>query len=320
MSDIIKINSWIVLPVFNDYASLGQLLTNINNLVMNYNFKIVIVDDASNMQTPEMDEYKKYICKKSIVSIDLLNLSTNQGNQKAIARGLKFAYDEASNSDFFIIMDSDGEDSPSSIPLLFDAMETDCIVVAKRTRQKRNLILSFWHIIFKTTFRLLIGKTINFGNFSLLKYNECRQVVSNQRLVTSYIGTVLRSGIAIKRVPIKRGKRYEGKSRTSYDGLFAVGFQILTVYSDKIFVRLLRIVAICIVVLGIGIVTVLLLKLFTARAISGWAGTMLAIFTTSLVQLIVLLSGIIMIQINTKSESKQKENLVSVHRIGQSGN
>ena len=84
--------------------------------------------------------------------------------------------------------------------------------------------------------------------------------------------------------------------------------------------RLLRIVAICILILGLGIFTILFLKLFTARVISGWAGVMIAIFSTSLVQLIVLLAGLMMIQINAKSEKKHHEDSVSVLKISEMGN
>ena len=320
MAENSKTITWIVIPVFNDYVALEQLLTNIDKLRLECRFKVVIIDDASYNQIPEMDSYKKFLDEGSIVEIYLLNLPSNQGNQGAIAQGLKLAFGEANNSDMFIVMDSDGEDSPSSIPTLLQAMDSNSIVVAKRTKQKTNPMISSWHIIFKTIFRLLIGKPINFGNFSLLKYEQCRQIVSNRKLETSYIGTLLLSGIDIKRIPIKRGIRYEGKSRTSRDGLFTAGFQILTVFLDRIFVRLLRIVAICILILGLGIFTILFLKLFTARVISGWAGVMIAIFSTSLVQLIVLLAGLMMIQINAKSEKKHHEDSVSVLKISETGN
>lgn len=312
-------NLWAITPVFNDYEALELLLIHMNDLSLNYDLRVVIVDDASNSQTPDIRKLEKHICKKSITSMDLLILSSNQGNQKAVAQGLKFAFKKAKNTDIFVVLDSDGEDSPDSIPHLIESMESESIVVAKRTRQKTNIVLAFWHILFKTAFRCLIGKPIDFGNFSLLKYDHCRQIVLNRKLDTSYIGTLLLSGIPIKRIPITRAKRYKGKSQTSRDGLFNVGFQILTVFSDKIFIRLLRIVAISILVLGAGIVTILFLKLFTAKVISGWTGLMIAIFSTSLVQLIVLLAGLIMIQLNTKSEVQQNDNKVSIRTITLAG-
>ena len=319
MSNNQDINLWVVIPVFIDYESLELLLTNLNSLSVGCDLKIVIIDDASDIQTPNIRKLKNHICKKSIASIDLLVLSSNQGNQRAVAQGVKFAFKRAKNVDMFIIMDSDGEDSPESIPQLLEESDDYSIVVAKRTRQKDNVILIFWHMVFKTTFRFLIGKPINFGNFSLLQYSHCKQIVSNRKLDTSYIGTLLLSGIPIKRIPINRGQRYEGKSRTSRDALFHAGFQILTVFSDRIFVRLLRIVAISILVLGTGIVTVFFLKLFTAKVISGWTGLMIAILSTSLIQLTVLLAGLIMIQINTKSEIEQNGHKMSIRKIDLSG-
>jgi len=307
--------TWIVVPVFNDYKSLNQLLLNINNLKINLFFNIVVVDDASNELLPDINYFEKFVNRGTIKEIDVLQLRFNAGNQIAISHGLQYAFVKAGPKDAFIVMDADGEDSPQSIPILIDTMNNSSIVVAMRSKPKKNIILLFWHAIFKSTFRILIGKSVNFGNFSLLNYQQCQKIVSNKKLKISYIGTLLRSGIRIERVRIDRGKRYEGKSQTDKDGLFTYGFQILTVYADKIYVKLLRVASLCLLTYSGVILFILFGKLFTSRNISGWSSTMIAILGTSILQLIVVLVGLIMIQINSRSENNQSETAEQIFNV-----
>ena len=53
----------VIIPTYNGDRYLSQAIDSVLSQTYS-NYEIVIVDDASNMQTPEMDEYKKYICKK----------------------------------------------------------------------------------------------------------------------------------------------------------------------------------------------------------------------------------------------------------------
>lgn len=310
--------AWIVVPVFNDYKSLNQLLLNMNDLKINLFFNIVIVDDASNELIPDSNYFEQFVSTGTITEIDVLQLRSNSGNQRAISHGLQYAFIKAGPEDVFIVMDADGEDSPQSVPILIDAMNNTSIVVAMRSKPKRNILLLFWHTIFKSIFRMLIGKSVNFGNFSLLNYQQCQKIVSNKKLKISYIGTLLRSGIRIERVRIDRGRRYEGRSQTDKDGLITYGFQILTVYADKIYVKLLRVVSLCLLIYSGAIIFILFGKLFTSRNISGWSSTMIAILGTSILQLIVLLVGLIMIQINSRSESNQSETAAQIFNVKKS--
>ena len=307
--------AWIVVPVFNDYKSLYQLLLEIDNLRINLFFNIVVVDDASDDLLPDIDYFEQFVDRGAITEIGVLKLRSNSGNQSAISHGLQYAFDNAGPENIFIVMDADGEDSPQSIPILIDAMNNSSIVVAKRSKPKKNIILLFWHTIFKSIFRILIGKSVNFGNFSLLNYEQCQKIVSNRKLKISYIGTLLRSGITIERVQIDRGRRYEGKSRTDRDGLFTYGFQILTVYADKIYVKLLRIASLCLITYTGAILYILFEKLFTSRNILGWSSTMIAILGTSILQLIVILVGLIIIQINSKSDNNQSEAATPILKV-----
>jgi hypothetical protein len=232
----------------------------------------------------------------------VLQLEQNLGNQGAISRGLRFAFDNANPGDQFLVMDSDGEDSPTDIIRLLEFSGMHELVVAQRKHQKANLNLRLWHNLFKFALRFLTGKKLDFGNFSLISYQTCEALLSNSSIGISYVGCLLKSNIEIKRVTLARGSRYEGESKTNKDGLLVWGFLVLSVFSDRIFAKLVRVGVIFGVFSCLGVFTVLVLRLFTNLTIPGWSGLMISILGSSIVQILLLLAGFIMLQsqINSK--------------------
>ena len=97
----------IILPVYNDWHSLGILLKQIEkSLIKTKNkFKLMLINDGS---TEKMSlKINKYYYE----NIEIINLRKNIGSQKAIATGLKYlSKKKIKNHKHFIIMDSDGED------------------------------------------------------------------------------------------------------------------------------------------------------------------------------------------------------------------
>ena len=77
----------ILLPVYNDWASLNKLFRYIDNQAkkMSINFNALIVNDNSSKKSRfDIKNLKK------IKKIEILNLKQNCGNQIAIALGLRF--------------------------------------------------------------------------------------------------------------------------------------------------------------------------------------------------------------------------------------
>ena len=76
----------ILIPVFNDWQSLSQLLDEINNLSIDPKFQIsvIIINDASNHDRQDKDK-----SLDNIHSIKILNMKINQGHARCIGTGLK---------------------------------------------------------------------------------------------------------------------------------------------------------------------------------------------------------------------------------------
>ena len=305
-----KKRCWVITPTYLDHASTFKLLEKIDELDSDYNFIIVVVDDSSPIKDHDFIKVKNFVPKKSILSKKIIELNQNFGNQGAIAVGLHQAFIQAKSSDLFVVMDSDGEDSPASILSLLEALKNqNDLAVAKRAKRKSNLMLALWHTFFKLVMKILTGKILDFGNFSAFSYEVCKKIVSNRKLSISFVGCLLQSEFNVLKVKTLRGERYFGSSQTNRDGLLIWGFTALTVFSDKIFVKLIRIGVFFGLSCFFGILAIILMKLTTDLAVPGWSGVMVTILISSCLQLIILLSGFVMIQTQIKSQNLSYDKL-----------
>ena len=91
----------ILIPVYNDFASVSKLINDINTMVTNQSeeFSVIVVNDAS------MDNAKIDISNiNKIKSIKIINMKENQGHTRCIATGLKYIF-EKEDFDYVIPMD-----------------------------------------------------------------------------------------------------------------------------------------------------------------------------------------------------------------------
>ena len=96
----------ILIPIYNDWQSAIELLKNIDSNVANlqYNFSVILIDDASIDPKPEIK-----FDFKNILSIKIITMKENRGHARCNAAGLKYIY-ENEDFDYVIPMDGDGED------------------------------------------------------------------------------------------------------------------------------------------------------------------------------------------------------------------
>jgi len=291
----------VVIPVFNDWESLGQLLEALDKLAgqLSCRISVSVVDDGSTIGADGIFEVATKLCRVS--RVELVRLAVNVGHQRAIAVGLCRGAD-LGEDDAILVMDSDGEDRPEAIPLLLEraADKGDFCIVAARQKRSENFTFKASYIIYKTIFKLVTGKKINFGNFSLISSQYVSRLVMIPDLWNNLAAALLRSRLPIDEVLIDRGKRYAGKSKMNFTSLVVHGFSAISVYSDTIFVRLLIGTLGLVGLTTILVTTVLFLRAFLpAHATPGWATTVTfgmviillqALFTT-LTSLLGILSG-----------------------------
>lgn len=288
----------IVTPVYNDWASLEHLLRELDQIAEQLPFQIDLsaINDGSTDPAVLRDECLAEL--RHLGMVEVAHLAVNVGHQRAIAIGLCLAVED-DDSDAILIMDADGEDSPRAIQKLVEGLgqRTDFCRVAQRRKRSENLTFRLSYLVYKFVFKLVTGKMISFGNFSVISRSYARRLVMVSDLWNNLPAAVLRSRLPIEPIPVDRAPRYTGRSKMGFTSLVVHGLSGISVYADTIFVRLLLLTVGLAVLSSISIGALLMLRLFyPLHATPGWATTVSFGMLIILVQVLsVTLSSVLML-------------------------
>ena len=285
----------IVTPVYEDAEACSKLFMELARVLGSNRTYIVAVDDGSVNQLLDITSMEK-------AGLDgvIIRLKCNVGNQRAIAIGLGYVTEHINNSHRVVIMDSDGEDVPSTIPELLTLLEEDVvdIVVAKRKNRFETLRFRMFYNLYKFIFLILAGKKIYFGNFMALKPAAIRRLTAMQEIWIHIAATVLTSKLRIHVSPLDRGPRYAGTSKMNFVGLALHGFKGLMVFAEDVLVRVGIACGFIASVSVMAIITAFILK-FSGFATPGWfsvvVGILFLVFlqTGALTLMTLMLKGIV---------------------------
>lgn len=301
----------IIIPLYNEYQIIPELIRRLTTVIdtLDAPSEIIFVDDSSRDDSISlmMEHHRKDPRFK------VIRFSRNFGHQVAITAGMDYA-----TGDAVVLMDGDLQDPPELLPEMIAKWKSGFQVVytVKRSRQE-NALKRF---AFSTFYRLMnlfssIAIPMGAGNFSLMD----RRVVEVLRAMPErnrYIsGMRAWAGFRQTGVEFDRDARFAGKPQMSLGGLVNLALDGLFSFSKAplrlgIYVGFL---SACVSFLGAG--WVVYAKLFTDRAIMGWASTIFAI--TFLGGIILLTIGIIGEYIGRIfDEVKQRPLYVVEQKIG----
>ena len=223
----------IVTPVYEDREASSQLFMDLAREFGASAF-VVVVDDGS-----VREPIGSLALKRAGLSGLIIRLRRNVGHQRAIAIGLGFVADELPNAERVVVMDSDGEDRPSTVHTLLEALDRDGVDVAVAQRRSRVETLRFraFYLVYKFIFGLMTGRRISFGNFMALKPAAVKRLSAMHETWTHVAGAVLGSKLRLVECPIDRGARYAGMSKMNFVGLSLHGFKALMVFAEDVLVR-----------------------------------------------------------------------------------
>ncbi|NMF60560.1 glycosyltransferase [Pseudanabaena yagii] len=303
MSNTIK-KLIVLIPSFNDWEALEILLPLIDEVKFTQavNLEIVIVDDYSTAPIPTSLANQQY---HQIQAVNILRLRCNLGHQRAIAVGLCHIYQKLS-TDLVIVMDGDGEDNPFEIDNLlniFDKTDQNKIIFAKRSKRSENFTFKTFYSIYKRIYRLLVGKEISFGNFSLIPYSILKNIVVISGIWNHYSSSIQRSRIPYIEVAIPRARRLAGQPKMNLVSLVTHGLSSIAVYGDVVGTRILMVVVTLLAIALLVLLITIVVKFGTNLAIPGWATNVFGFIILTLFQLV--LTGIIfsMIILSTRNSS-----------------
>jgi hypothetical protein len=269
----------VVTPVYEDVEASARLFRELAAEFPRKPF-IVAVDDGS-VRQPLDTAGLQAAGAPGVV----LKLRRNVGHQRAIAIGLGYVAERLQPHQRVVIMDSDGEDLPSTVPALLQALAPDDVdvVVARRKSRVETWRFKAFYAVYKRLFSLMTGRRIGFGNFMALKPAAVKRLVAMQELPIHVAGTVLASKLRTAACPLDRGPRYAGQSKMNFTGLALHGFKALMIFAEDVLVRI-GIAATAIAALAVaGGVAAILLKL-VGFATPGWFSVAFGILVLMLLQ------------------------------------
>jgi polyisoprenyl-phosphate glycosyltransferase len=159
-----------------------------------------------------------------------------------------------------------------------------------------NSTFRFSYQCYRILHRLLTGRDIRFGNFSVLPRAHLESLVVFPELWNHYAATFIKSRLPYVRVRSERAARVQGKSRMNFVSLLIHGLSALFANQEVVGTRLLAAnIAMMLGLLAlIGVVVGV--KLLTNLAIPGWAtitmGMLLILIGQSLIASSVLVFSI----------------------------
>lgn len=221
----------IVMPVYEDSTSFRKLLTDLH-ATLGHHIHIVAVDDGSVREPLDAS----WIAEAGL-SGAVIKLHRNMGHQRAIAIGLSYVADQL-EAERVVVMDSDGEDRPDTVPALLAGLDDDVDVsVAQRKKRVETLRFKMFYAVYKRLFALLAGKHVDFGNFMAMRSPGLRRLTAMSELWIHVAASVIASKLRIKPVPLDRGARYAGRSKMNFVGLALHGFRSMMVFAEDVLVR-----------------------------------------------------------------------------------
>lgn len=289
-----KKNITIVIPSYNEESNIEKLLESLNEAIvsLNYNFKILFVDDGSRDGTI----LKLKSLAREQHNLFYIELSRNFGHQNALKAGIDYA---KLNSDAVISMDGDLQHPPALIPELIARWEDGYDVVY--TVRAETESLSYFKNKTSKWFYSLMNKLseIKFepgtADFRLIDKRVAEvfsDFTENELFIRGIINWVGFSQYAVDYMP---QDRYSGKSKYTLSKMIRFAIQGITSFSTRplyfaVFLGLgLSIFSIIFFSIYVGY------SLYFGHPISGWASVITAIVFFGCLNLIVL--GIIGIYI-----------------------
>jgi len=275
----------IVIPIYNDWESVQNLLPLINAQLKNMSTDtdVLVVDDGSGQHPPVA--WKQ--TGDNIRAIRILRLHRNLGHQRAICIALCHLRKE-SNARQVLVMDGDGEDDPADIPRLLSELnriDSAQIVFAERAKRSEGLVFSVFYAIYRLLHRVLVGQRVRVGNFSVMNRDCLESLCTSSELWNHYAASAFATRQPMSFVPTNRATRLAGKSKMNFPGLVMHGLSALSVFSDRIGTRLLILSGAAASLTIAGMVVVTIIRMATGYAIPGWATNAFGILAIMLVQI-----------------------------------
>ena len=225
----------ILIPIFNDWESVLQLLKSINLQIYNqkHEISIIIINDGS-----IEERIKSNLNLDKITSVKIINMKENRGHARCNASGLKYI-NEKEDFDYIIPMDGDGEDRPEELSLLIEKIRDypNVVVTANRIKRSEGFLFKFCYFIHKYLTLVFTGQTIKYGNYTCIPKSIVSEMVNEAATWSSFSGSLAKIAKNRNFIPSERGRRYFGPSKMSFVNLLKHSLSINAVFKTTLLTR-----------------------------------------------------------------------------------
>jgi glycosyltransferase involved in cell wall biosynthesis len=278
----------IVVPCYNEEEVLPETVSRLLALLdrltsagkIAADSHVVFVDDGSRDRTWELIRKHHELDAR----IRGAKLSANRGHQTALLAGLFSA-----EGDAIVSIDADLQDDVAAIEAMVDEYRAGCDVVygVRKTREKDTF---FKRSTAEWYYRLLgaLGLKVvhNHADFRLLSRRAVEALRSYSEVNMYVRGIVPLIGFRSAVTYYARNERFAGESKYPLRKMLALAVDGVTSFS-AFPLRLIAVVGIIVSLLSVAmIVWVLWVKLFTDRAIPGWASSVIPMYFLGGIQLL----------------------------------
>lgn len=235
----------IVIPSYDDFDCVSALTSELQELSLQAGqpaVDLIVINDSPWVEIPAARLRQE--TRNSNIRIHVLQLKANLGHQAAIALGLAWLLPRLYKYDYIVSMDADGEDDPHDIGVMIQRLQASphraLACVARRGLRQEGWLFRVGYEIYKLLSLLLLGTSINFGNFICFRPSAVAILTRLSETSTHIAAALLRSRIPLDGVLTSRRRRYGGHSKMGgYSSLILHAFRAYSVFGDRISVRLI---------------------------------------------------------------------------------
>jgi len=194
----------IIIPAYNEEDNIGLLIKGIQQALANTDFRILVVDDASEDKTAQV---------AGEAGAEVIHQPYHLGNGASIKTGLRHA-----RADIAVLMDADGQHGPEDITRLLSEIDRFDMVIGARNFSRITL-RNFANIIYNTFASYVTQFQIKdlTSGFRAVKRDTAQKFLYLLPNGFSYPSTItlafLKAGRTIKYIPVSGHRRAGGRSK-----------------------------------------------------------------------------------------------------------
>ena len=308
----------IVIPVFNDEEVIEELFKRLDSSLskINQSAEVILIDDGSQDNTIQTIQYHSNLLEKW--NLKLIKLMRNFGQMAAITAGV-----ENAEGKYTVLIDSDLQDRPEHIELLYKILieKNVPMVISKRKKRKD----SFLKKMGSKTFHFLSSKLIDMkfpqdvGVFRIFETKYFMQLLNTDDKTTPTLSLMYWAGVSFETVELDRDERFAGTSGYNFTKMVAMALDRIFSFSTTP-IRLATYTGISLGLLSFALSTLLIIrKVFFGGVVPGWTATSVIMLTSTGINLVFLgVIGEYLSRVYQETKKRPKYFIESVNKLSSS--